>query len=146
MNKTLFGLVAVLVLIGGGWVLLQKNTSRQENVETSTSQTSPSSQTNEAVATASPSATESPAVTGEIKVTLENFSYAPKTITIKKGTKVTWTNQDTIKHDVVSDEGKELSTTLLAKGETYSHVFNTTGTFAYHCTPHPFMKATVIVE
>ena len=77
---------------------------------------------------------------------IKNFAYSPSTLTVKKGDTIIWTNQDTTKHTVTSDSGSELDSELLGKGETYSHTFSTEGTFAYHCTPHPYMKAKIIVE
>lgn len=79
------------------------------------------------------------------KVTIENFAYTPATITVKKGTIVTWTNQDDVRHDVAADGGA-FKSELLAKGESFSHTFDEIGTFKYHCTPHPNMIGTVIVE
>lgn len=81
------------------------------------------------------------------KVDIKDFDYQPKTITVKKGTTVTWTNQDVAKHDATPDtESSDFQASkLLAKGESYSWTFNTVGTYSYHCSPHPYMKATVVV-
>ncbi len=82
----------------------------------------------------------------DVSIEINGFAYSPATIKIKKGTTVTWTNKDQVRHNVVSDEGNELSGQLLAQGESYSHTFDEVGTFAYHCAPHPRMMGTVIVE
>jgi amicyanin len=67
---------------------------------------------------------------------------------VKVGTKVTWTNQDSVGHDVVADtESPDApKSDLLRKGESYSFTFNKAGTYTYYCSPHPYMKGTVIVE
>lgn len=78
-------------------------------------------------------------------VTIENFAYGPAVITVKKGTKVTWTNNDSVQHNVIGDDLKELNGPLLKKGESYSYTFNEVGEFGYYCGPHPYMKGTVIV-
>jgi len=82
------------------------------------------------------------------KVEIVNYAYAPVTVTVKVGQTVTWTNQDSMRHDVVmDDEGAEgPNSELLAKSESYSYTFTKAGTYAYHCSPHPYMKATVVVE
>lgn len=89
------------------------------------------------------------AATTEVKMDIKDFAFTQKSITVKKGTKVTWTNQDTVRHDVASDSGAPAggpAGPLLAKGESYSHTFDAVGTFPYHCTPHAAqMKATVTV-
>ncbi|HRF28259.1 MAG TPA: cupredoxin family copper-binding protein [Candidatus Saccharibacteria bacterium] len=79
------------------------------------------------------------------KVEISNFSYSPSVIRVKVGTKVTWTNKDTVQHNVVGDDLKDLSGPLLATNKSYSFIFDTVGTYGYHCAPHPDMKGTVLV-
>ena len=79
-------------------------------------------------------------------IVIENFAFSPSELRIKKGDSIVWTNQDSVRHTVTSDSGNELGSGLLSQGQTYSHTFNTRGTFAYHCAPHPNMKAKIIVE
>jgi glucose/arabinose dehydrogenase/plastocyanin len=80
----------------------------------------------------------------EETVLIKNFSFSPSEITVSAGTKVTWRNEDSIKH-TATRQGT-FDSGLLAKGEEYSFVFEVPGTFDYICTPHPFMKGKVIVE
>ncbi len=80
-----------------------------------------------------------------VEIKIENFAYSPQSITVPVGTEIKWTNMDSIQHNVVSDEGSELGSALLSKGESFSHVFTAPGTYAYHCGPHPRMTAVVIV-
>lgn len=84
--------------------------------------------------------------TNSNSVTIENFAFSPTTLTIQKGTTVTWTNQDSAPHTVTSDSGSELSSASLSKGQSYSHTFDQAGTFTYHCNFHSMMKAKVVVE
>lgn len=96
-----------------------------------------------------PRQTDQP-VSGETSpnaVTIQNMSFAPAAVTVKKGTAVTWTNQDSIQHNVLSDDGSVNgpSGPLLSKGEQYSFTFNTAGTFHYHCGVHPSMHGMVTV-
>ena len=67
-------------------------------------------------------------------------------VTIKTGDTVTWTNQDTEQHTVSSDSGNELNSPVMENGQTYSHTFTVAGTYTYHCSIHPSMKARVTVE
>ncbi len=78
-------------------------------------------------------------------VTMSNFAFSPATLTVKAGTTVTWTNKDSATHTATSDTGA-FDSGNLSKGATFSYTFNTSGTFAYHCTIHPSMKGTIIVE
>ncbi len=84
-------------------------------------------------------------VTGDA-VAIENFAFSPATLKVKAGTTVTWTNQDTDAHTVTSaGSGGPLHSPALATHATYSYRFTKPGTYAYLCTIHPFMTATVEV-
>lgn len=80
-------------------------------------------------------------------VTISDFAFDPKQITVKVGTTVTWTNQDSVQHNVKMENGSTdgPSSELLAKGESYSYTFKKAGVYNYLCTPHPYMKGTVTV-
>ena len=71
--------------------------------------------------------------------------FAPNPITVSVGTPVTWTNNDTIAHDVASDTGVWNSNSMNA-GATFTFTFQTKGTFPYHCTIHSGMVGTVTVQ
>ncbi len=81
------------------------------------------------------------------KVTIADFAFSPAKISVKKGSTVTWTNQDSVKHNISPDNASDdfKASELLGKGESYSFTFNKVGTYTYHCTPHPTMKASVEV-
>lgn len=79
------------------------------------------------------------------QVIISGFAFSPATLTIKVGTEVTWTNMDSVEHSVVSSSGSEVNSPLIPQNGTYSHVFNTPGTYEYHCSIHPNMLGTVIV-
>jgi plastocyanin len=81
-------------------------------------------------------------------VTIQDFSFSPSTITIKVGTRVTWTNAGPSAHTATSDNGVWDTGTLGAPsggggygggtaGGTYQFTFNTPGTYNYHCKIHP---------
>jgi len=79
-------------------------------------------------------------------VNINNFAFSPSSLTIKQGDTVVWTNSDTPTHTITSDIGSELASNEIAAGQTFSHTFNTAGTFSYHCSIHSSMKATIIVQ
>jgi uncharacterized repeat protein (TIGR01451 family) len=75
-----------------------------------------------------------------------SWGYAPPSITIHVGDTIVWSNDAAnIAHTVTSDSGAFDSGTVNA-GATWTFTFNTAGTFTYHCTPHPWMKGTVVVQ
>lgn len=79
------------------------------------------------------------------QIMITNFKFDPETITIKAGSTVTWTNQDTVVHNVVASDGSWKSPSL-EKGASFSYTFTAPGTYSYICGVHPNMKGTIIVQ
>ena len=78
-------------------------------------------------------------------ITIDNFTFTPKELTIAVGTTVKWVNHDDIPHTVV-----EKKTTFRSKAldtdDSYSFTFASAGTFDYFCGLHPHMVGKVIVN
>jgi plastocyanin len=83
--------------------------------------------------------------TATAKVTIDNFSFRPQTLTVAVGTIVTWTNGDDIPHTVVSDDGV-FKSKARDTDEQFSYTFDKVGTFPYHCSIHPKMTGQVVVH
>jgi plastocyanin len=77
-------------------------------------------------------------------VSIKNMAFNPGSLSVTTGATVTWTNSDTTLHTVTADDGSFTSGNI-AIGATYSRVFNTAGTFSYHCILHPEMTGKVVV-
>jgi amicyanin len=137
----IIGAVIVVAIIGGAWLFMSKPQSSSETPSSGSS-------TSGNATTPSTSPTET-VQSGQVALSMKNTAFSQPSITVKKGTKVTWTNEDTVRHNVVADTsqtgGLPTDNNLIGKGETYSFTFNTVGTFTYHCTPHPFMTGMVEV-
>ncbi len=78
--------------------------------------------------------------------------FVPESITVTKGTTVTWSNNDATLHTVTSgtteagNAGTDFDSVYMASGKTFEHTFSNAGTFNYYCTLHPFMKGQIIVK
>jgi plastocyanin len=83
--------------------------------------------------------------TNIVQISIQDFVFTPATVTISVGTTVKWTNLDSAAHTATSDNAV-FGSVLLSRNATYSFTFAQAGQFDYHCTPHPFMTATIIVE
>ena len=93
----------------------------------------------------SPSAAGSAAgVTGNA-ATIKNFAFRPMTLTVRAGTTVTWTNQDSSTHTVTAVAGG-FDSGNMPQGMTFSHTFPSAGTYAYRCNIHQYMTGSVIVQ
>jgi plastocyanin len=78
-------------------------------------------------------------------VKIDNFTFAPSTLTVKAGTNVTWRNEDDIPHTVASS-ARLFKSKALDTDDGFSFTFNDVGTYEYFCSLHPHMKATIVVE
>lgn len=77
-------------------------------------------------------------------VIIQSFSFNPDFITIDQGDTVVWTNLDGVSHTSTSDDGL-WDSGLLGNGDSFTLAFDSAGTFAYHCTPHPSMTGNIEV-
>jgi Icc protein len=84
-------------------------------------------------------------VSDGVAVKIDNFSFTPKSLSVKAGTTITWTNQDDIPHNVVSTE-KKFSSQVLDTDQQFSFRFQEPGTYPYYCKIHPMMTGSVVVE
>ena len=82
---------------------------------------------------------------GPNAVNIEDDFFSPTSITISKGTTLTWTNKGSDTHTVTSDDAL-FGSGDLAGGDTFTHNFDSIGTFPYHCTHHAGMNGSVKVE
>ena len=78
-------------------------------------------------------------------IDISGMAFSESTITISIGDIITWTNQDSAPHSATADNG-EFDSGTLNNGESFTFIFNTTGTYTYHCSIHNGMTATIIVE
>jgi amicyanin len=78
-------------------------------------------------------------------VKIDNFTFTSKSLTVKAGTTVTWTNQDDIPHTVTSTT-QQFKSKALDTNDTFSFTFTTPGSYNYFCSLHPHMTGTIVVE
>jgi amicyanin len=138
MNKKILIIVvvAMIIVLGVVYFLLkpgagQKTELNSPNVPTTGA---PTSQPSNDAAKANPEV---------FNITIQNFSFNPPELNIKKGDAVTWTNQDTVSHRIL---GSSFQSDALSKGQSFSLTFNSTGSFDYICSIHPFMKGKIVVQ
>lgn len=86
------------------------------------------------------------ALSGDAPVEIVGFEFKPQKITLKPGTKVTWTNGDTAIHSV--KDTSPLATPVskdMAKGDPFSITYEKPGSYSYICGIHNYMTGTVDV-
>jgi plastocyanin len=81
------------------------------------------------------------AATATVKI--REFDFHPGTLTVQRGTKVVFSNRDSVTH--TAKRAGSFATGRIAPGKAASVRFNSSGTYAYHCTIHKFMRGKVVV-
>jgi plastocyanin len=79
-------------------------------------------------------------------VRISNFQFSPASLTVKPGSTVTWTNDDTSVHSI--KDTSPLATPVsadLGKGATFSITYQRPGSYSYICGIHQYMTGTVTV-
>lgn len=130
MNKLIWIVLAIVVVVGGMWWMGVGPFSTPATPAMVEETTTPTGE--EAME--------------KTEVVIEDFSFNPPSLTVAAGTTVTFTNKDLTSHSATADDGKSFDTGLIGQNESATVTFDTPGTYSYHCTPHPTMKATIIVE
>ena len=90
--------------------------------------------------------TAAPAHAASHAVVIRQYAYSPPSLSVQQGDTVTWTNEDTVAHDVMVTSGPaSFHSPMLAKGQSWSFTFATAGSYGYVCSVHPDMTATISV-
>ena len=88
--------------------------------------------------------TPTPPAPMKASVSLAGKAFSPGSVTVALGGTVTWTNNDSMDHNVTADAGA-FKSPKIAPGGVFSFKFTKAGTYAYNCTYHGGMVGTVIV-
>src|SRR5438105_5479348 len=102
-----------------------------------------------APASSAPAATSAARVAETKTVTIKGFAFSPATLAVSKGTKVTFTNQDSATHTVTSGANRTKDGKIdeqVSGGNETTITFDTLGTFEIFCQIHSSMKMTVVVQ
>jgi plastocyanin len=75
---------------------------------------------------------------------INSWAFTPPELTIAAGEAVTWTNSGSLVHTATSTTGA-FDTGNVMPGESKTVTIAAAGTYAYQCTPHPWMKGTIVV-
>jgi plastocyanin len=143
MNKKItISIIIVVALVVAGILWLSSGSPVLAPTETpsGTGNTSPPSVSAEP-SSVLPSAPQP----GTSRVAIQNFAFAPATLTVPVGTQVIWTNQDSTPHTVTASNGA-FNSGALSTGSEFSFILNQAGSYDYHCSIHPSMLGKIIVQ
>ncbi len=86
-----------------------------------------------------------PSWAAEAAITIKEYGFKPNVLVVAKGTKVTWTNEDDIPHNIVG-AGSLFRSAALDTKDSFSFTFENAGSYTYFCQLHPFMTGKVVVN
>jgi len=86
------------------------------------------------------------AVRKTVAVSITHTAFVPRNVTIQTGDVITWTNNDTVNHQLVSQQAG-IGSPIIKPGDTYSFTFTKTGKFTISDSLNArYQKATVTVQ
>jgi Icc protein len=80
------------------------------------------------------------------EIGIDNFKFAPSTLTVKAGTKVVWINNDDVPHLIVSTQNKFRQSSVLDTNQRFAITLTKPGTYDYFCSLHPMMQGSIVVQ
>lgn len=152
-SKILIGLVVLVAGIGVGWYVLSTRNPAGQSATAEPTPTSAVTQGESAMpATNSSGVTEKEAITEKVTVSFTDTGFTPKTVTIKKGTTVTFKNDSTgdmwvasAPHPTHTDLPGFDELQSVPNGGTYNYTFEKVGTWKYHNHVAPSFSGSVTV-
>ncbi|MBI5356177.1 cupredoxin family copper-binding protein [Candidatus Collierbacteria bacterium] len=81
------------------------------------------------------------------EVEISGFKFSPATLTVKSGQTIKVVNRDSVGHTMTADDGTSFESGLLGKDQSGTITApSKPGSYGFHCSPHPYMKGTLVVE
>ncbi|EDT43602.1 cupredoxin family copper-binding protein [Burkholderia ambifaria] len=78
------------------------------------------------------------------RVTIEGMRFSPPRVTVERGDTIVWVNKDLVAHTATA--AGLFDSHEIPPDASWTYVANTPGRYAYICTFHPAMKATLTVK
>jgi plastocyanin len=79
-------------------------------------------------------------------VSLHNLAFSPRSIQVSPGATVDFTNNDGISHNITFSSATIHGATDFQTGSRSVVMPTAPGSYAYHCTIHPGMAGTILVQ
>jgi plastocyanin len=83
---------------------------------------------------------------GTAEIVAIDFAFKPQNIKVTVGTKVTWTNNDSTTHQIVSKTEPYPGDGTIGPGESFTVSFDAPGTYDYFCGIHNSMTGSIVVS
>jgi plastocyanin len=136
MTRSVILFVAGIVIFGAGLVLFLRE---RVPVDSARSQS--------ALATSTPAPKAAPPASRRVAIAVDglNFTFAPSTVTVRRGTRVTWVNKTASPHTITSVTPRLFDFPIAGYAKVVL-VFHRPGTYQYFCALHPYMLGVINVR
>lgn len=134
----------VLCLAVGALAIAGCGSSSSNSSSNSSSSPTPASTGASTSSSASSGGTSASSAKG-VSVSMKNIQFNPAKINAKVGQTITWTNDDSVQHDVTAMSGAKFRSSLVPAGGTYKFKVTKPGVIKYVCTIHPGMNGEIDV-
>jgi plastocyanin len=79
-----------------------------------------------------------PVHSGSVQIAYRNITIQPDTVKVRVGGTITWTNYDSIEHNITSEGGpQKFASGDIGEGAHFTIKATTPGVIHYECTIHP---------
>ncbi len=82
---------------------------------------------------------------GSYAVKIQNFTFIPSAFRIRAGQTIVFTNYDNAAHTVTADN-RSFDSGTIGAGANWTSTFRKPGIYPFHCSFHPHMRATLVVD
>jgi plastocyanin len=76
----------------------------------------------------------------------DGWTFTPARLAVHVGTTVVWVNTGRAPHSATADDGSRFDSSTLYPQATFRFTPQHAGAIAYHCTLHPWMQGTLVVQ
>lgn len=145
MNKTILIIIIILLVATGGYFIYRSNQGSNGSINYPPTVNKTNTMPNASSPANANNQKNPPTNQGEnlnAAVSIKNFAFNPKMLTVKAGTIVTWTNDDSAPHQIKSNTFNSM---VLNNGQNFKFTFSAAGEYNYSCSIHPSMTAKIIV-
>jgi plastocyanin len=79
-------------------------------------------------------------------ITISDYKFAPRTLTVRHGASIKIKNSGDMAHTLTADKGRSFDSGTVQPGGSATIRVAQAGRFSYHCTIHPFMKGQFVAQ
>jgi plastocyanin len=150
LSKAMFGIGVALAVAAVVTIYVTSIASQKQNTSSTSGGIATSSSNQSGVGASSTTSNGQSRLTTQILIPQGaatqqvKIFYQPNPASVSNGAKITWNNKDSAPHTATADDNS-FDTGIIQPSSSGSAIIKGQATIPYHCTIHPWMKASLIV-